>query len=326
MKPALLFALTLLQLPALGADPLPRPPGNGIENALGVYQALTGRTIVRTPVQVSFQDQLKLDTNRPLAELVRTVENWLKDRQITCQHFGEKFCAVVPTARAALLSRLPEPPKAGTDKALLAQGTIRMVAADLDQSLAIYRELTGRTILHSEPLSGFKIFLTSGSALSVNETIWAFEATYLLADLAVVKQGSNLVCIYPANWAGAGQLPQYNAKISEAPADVAAQALNIKPAPVWNRPLIPPPPGQPGPAKPAEPQIEPPVQLLEAYAKLTNRKAVHSLVNPEKYRFTLINPKPLTKAEAIFALETVAALHQLRFEVMDADRVTIQLQ
>ena len=64
-------------------------------------------------------------------------------------------------------------------------------------------------------------------------------------------------------------------------------------------------------------------QLLEMYADLLGREPVPLEPTVPRARVSLRTQTELTQSEAIFALETIAGLNHLAFELVEADKVRI---
>ena len=64
-------------------------------------------------------------------------------------------------------------------------------------------------------------------------------------------------------------------------------------------------------------------QLVQRYAELTGREALPLQADLGRAKFSIRAQQELTPAEAVFALEAVAALNNLRIKLVDGNKVQI---
>ncbi len=65
------------------------------------------------------------------------------------------------------------------------------------------------------------------------------------------------------------------------------------------------------------------IKLLDTYSELLGREALPLAKTTPETKFSLRIPKQLTQAEAIFMLEAIAALNNLKLELVGENQVQI---
>lgn len=208
----------------------------------------------------------------------------------------DKFVLVLRPNDVQVLPSLAELPVAGAaQEEVFPPGLIKFLEADLLQVLDVYQELTGRTVLRPGWMPLAKITVRSQTPLTRSEAIWMLDALLLFANIAMVPEGEKFVFAVPP--AKTTKLPKFERE--------AATAKTTRSS-------------VPGSIKFQDADRE---QVLEAYASLLGRNPVPLDRTVPAVKISLRTQTQLDRAESIFALEAMAALNHLAFELVGADKV-----
>ena len=119
----------------------------------------------------------------------------------------EHGASLLMTAPAPSVARPAEPevqtyssfdrPDAKRDREKLPAGFLQLQQADVSQVLAIYQELSGRTVLRPEALPAVKITLRSQTPLSRREALQALDTALAENHIATVLMGTKFVQVVP---------------------------------------------------------------------------------------------------------------------------------
>ena len=197
------------------------------------------------------------------------------------------------------MAAIPGPPttKAGPGEDVFGAGMIKFQDSDLLQVLLIYQDLTGRTVLRPETLPVTKINVRSQTPMTRREAVWLLDAVLSVNGIRMTPESEKFVFAAPKSRTQA--LPKFDPQAATAKA----------------RKTVPPVPLKFAQADATE--------LLGIYAYLLGCKAVPLERNFPTAKFSLLGQGQLTQAEAIFALEAVASLNNLRLQVTGEDAVEI---
>ncbi len=269
-----------------------------LELVLEVYQRLSGRTVIPSPQLPQASLDLKSGPALAAAEAVKLLDQALAAKGVTMKPAGDKFVFAVPADQAPQLAAIPPPPTAAISGGeTFPPGLLKFTQADLLQALDIYAELSSRTVLTPNNLPVGKITVRSQTPLTRTEAIWLMGASLSVAGVAMVPESDKFVFAVPLSRTNG--LPHFDPQAAAAKAKKAAPPGTIRLAG-------------------ADPE-----KLLALYAAVLGREPLPVEPQTPRARVSLRSPKELGQPEAIFALEAVAALHNLRLELVGADQVRI---
>ena len=267
---------------------------------LEIYQELSQRTVLR-PYNLA-GTKLDLQTKRlSEAEALRALEHVFLAKGITTEPRGEKFVFAVRTAQTNRLSFIADPPATSSGGEIFPAGLIKFQDADLSQVLEIYQELTGRTVLKPSSLVGAKVSLRTQTELTRTEAIWVLDAALGLADVAMVPQGGKFVFALPG--IENPQVPGFD------PNPVPASVQTNDPFPA-------------GLIKFQDADL---AQVLSAYARLLGREPLPVAPIIPAVKMSVRTQTQLTRAEAVFALDALAAVNRLKFDLIEDNQVQVSL-
>jgi hypothetical protein len=269
-----------------------------LTQVLEIYQTLSGRTVLRPASLPEAGISIRTQTELTRAEAVQALDSILSANGIATRPRGDKFVFVVQTSQTNRLSAIPESPAPDADEDLLRSGLIKFDAADLRQVLDIYEELWGRTVLQSENLHG-KFTFRNQTGLTRAEAIWAMNAMLSLADIAMIPEGNKFVFALPG--IESPQAPAFDAN----PVSPTVNAQEVLPA---------------GMIRFQSADIS---QVLPVYATLLGRKPVPPDRTVPAVKVSIRTQTELTRAEAVFALDALAAINRLKFALVEDDKVTV---
>ena len=185
----------------------------GPPQILHLYQEVAGRSLLRPERLPDFQLSLRSKDIVTAADFLKGVERALAEKGIIIRPDGEKFAIaaaqdadfqkITPQARQ-LTERLGKSHGKSSTEApeeLLPAGIIDFRAVDLNQALAIYQELTGRTVLWAPPLPCSTMILRTQTTLTRSEVIYAFNAVLALNDISVLAEGEKFLLVVPTTQA-----------------------------------------------------------------------------------------------------------------------------
>jgi len=270
---------------------------------LGVYQDLQGFTVLRAPSVPDFKLTLKSEGPLSRPEAAALLEKAFRDQGLFLTLRSPKFAVATTFSqkrRAELLPAPPSPPSTNAPAPAgekFPPGLIRFQEADDRQVLEVYSELTKRMVLRSPEAYSTKISLRSQTELTRAEAQWLLEAALSLGGTALVPEGERFVFALPmARRVGAPKLA----------ANPLAAAVKAGPFP-------------PGTLMFDQASGS---QVLAIYAELIGRKPVNTGVPP--LSISLRSQFPLTRAEVLYALDAMAAMHHLRFVAVGEDQVKLE--
>jgi len=275
-----------------------------MESVLDVYQEFAGRTVLRSPLLASFRLTVKTGPV-PVDQAVKVLDKSLAESGVIMAPHGEKFVIAVPAHDAAKLEALPAAPetKVGSGD-VIPPGVIKFAEADIVPVLNIYQDLAGRTLLRPTPLPGLRISLKSQTELTRAEAIHMLDVLLALGGLPTRPDGDEFVFVVPSR-----ELPYLPAIMAQRKTPPVPDGPAAKPADLL-------------PAGQLRFNEADPVQVLNVYSALTGRTAVrHDATLAVK--ITVRPQTDLTRREAIYALDALAALNQLKFLPVGDSEVTV---
>ena len=232
------------------------------------------------------------------ADAAVLLEKALVDQEMLVQPEGDKFVLLIPVGQARLLAPIPELPSLdAVPDEIIPAGIIKFQDTDLLQVLDIYGDLTGRTLLRPNSLPPTKISVRSQTSLARKEAVWLLDALLAVSGIAMAPEGRNFVFAVPTS--RMHNLPKFKENIAAAKATKVAppQKMRFDDASV--------------------------TKLVEAYGHLLGREPAPVDKYMSAVKFSFHTQKELSQAEAIFAVEAVAALNNLRLELVGDDQVQI---
>jgi len=265
---------------------------------LEVYQMLSGRTVLRPSnlpgIRIDLQTE-RLSTT----DALRVLDQLLMAKGVVTRTRGDKFVFVVQASQTNRLSLIPDPPAAAPGVEVFPAGLIKFQDADVSQVLEICQELRGRTLLKPSNLPAAKISVRSQTEMTRDQAIWMLDAVLALADIAMIPHGDKFAFVL-SGIENPG-VPRIEAK----PLSPAFNAQEVLP---------------PGLLKFQNADIS---QVLAVYASLLARKPLPVDRTTPAVKMTIRTQTSLTRAEAISALDTVAALNRLQFVLVGDDEVKV---
>ena len=275
--------------------------GASLRQALDIYQRLTGRNVVQAPNLVHFPVQLQSAPGTSLEDAAREIEKVLKRNETLLQRRGEQFAFAILPKHQAIVEKIPEPPSPAPPNSsgeTFPPGLMKFTDADVSQVLDVYSELAGRTILRPNALPSQKVTLKSHTSLTRPQAIWMLEASLRLGGVTIAPSGDKFTFVVPADRAGG--VPAV---------DLTAVEAKIKK------------PSEPGHLNIHEGTIQ---DLLNTYSAVLGREPLPIPPEVPRTEFSLRTQAPLTVVEKAFALEAIAALNYLAFDVVGTDHVAIR--
>jgi hypothetical protein len=248
----------------------------------------------------------------------------LLNQKILLQDFGDKFTVAVTPLQTNLLAairplsaRVANKPLAQLGNGeLVGPGPIRYLATDVSLALGSYANLSERTALRPSILPDIKITLLSQTACRRDEAAWMYETALRLAGLAVETRGDKFVYVGPPELAG--RVPQFPPDAAKGETKFTARIVSVNTIPLPRKPRGPPPPKNPPPPSHH-------LQLLKLYSEVTGRVPIVAGPEPVDIKVIFETQTGLTAGEMIYALESVAALNNLKFDLVGEKGVRLVL-
>ncbi len=213
---------------------------------------------------------------------------------------------------APALSPAPPPRRlAGINRTNTPAPEIVLKDAGLEKVLALYQDFAGRTLLRA-PLSPRLSFTLSCAATNQAQTARALERALAEQGIFTVPDGDRFMIVAPKEMESAlraravkskSVLPGGAGQPSSSGANAAAQTESA-PARGQSREVVPA-----GMLDFRNAELS---QVLGFYADLTGRKFRQGERLPSVRQIQLRTPTPLTKAEVIYALDTVLKLRGIK--------------
>lgn len=259
-----------------------------VDTLLDLYQRLTSRTVLRAPGLPSATLTIVSRPGVGLTEALADVISALGTNGVLVKSAGEFFAFAVPNSRESSLSAIPPPPEGASPpiRQAISGNMMRFHQADSRQVLELYEELANRTVLRPNNLSGSPMTFKNETMLTRAQGVWMLEAMFQLQGLAVISGGNNLAIVAP--FARTNGLPRFAAfPLLQDTEPVGNQTLHLSSAS-------------------AE-------QFLKLYCSLAKKEFESVAPAVRNMRIDFRSRNSLARREAIFALETLAALNDLAF-------------
>jgi len=275
-----------------------------LESVLDLYQEFAGRTVLHSPLLASSRLTVKTGPV-PVPQVIKVLDKALAESSVIMAPHGKKFVIALPARDAAKLDALPAAPETTVGSSEeIPPGVIKFAEADLWPVLEIYQDLTGRTILRSSPLPYLKITVKTQTELSRADVIHLHDVLLALGGVCTRPDGDKFVFVVPSSQQQ--RLPAIMAQrktppVSDGP---AAKPADLQPA---------------GQLRFQETDL---VQVMNVYGVLTGRTAVWRDSTPA-VKLTLKSQTDLTRREAIYALDALAAVNHLKFLPVGDREVTV---
>ncbi len=270
-----------------------------LAQVLEIYQILSGRTVLRAASLPLTRISTRTQTELTRTEAVQALESILSMNGIANVPRGEKFVFVAQTNQVGRLSFISDPPADLPGAEFFPPGLIKFQEADVSQVFEICQELRGRTLLKPSHLPHFGISVRSQTQMTRDQAIWMLDAMLALGDIAVVPHGEKFFFALPGIENPA--LPAFEAN----PVSASVNAQENFPA---------------GLIKFQSADLS---QVLPVYAALLGRKPMTPDRTTPAVKLDIRTQTPLTRAEAVFALDALAAINRLKFVLVEDDKVTI---
>jgi hypothetical protein len=273
-----------------------------------VYQTISGRTVLASSRLPAVSIDFKTDAALSAGETLKLVEEMLAKNGLAAIPRGENFVFITTKEQAESIQAYPGPPSSVAQQdnfggEVFPAGLVRFGDAEILQVLDLYQELTGRTVLRPNNLPAAKISVRTQTSLTRAEATWMLEARVYLENFKVVDEGEKFTYVVPAN--ARYSLPQFDANTfakrigkgvntNEVISTGSANFIN------------------------AEPQ-----QLLNLYAGISGRKTLPLEKALPLFKCSLRSQKGMTRVESLFALEALAAINGLQFQMVGDNEVTL---
>jgi len=268
---------------------------------LDIYQDLAERTVFRSPslphVTIDLRSGGPLSPEAALVELTQA----FAVKSVEIVPHGTKFAFAVPASQLAQVRKIRPPEEAdpNSPEEKLPAGLLRFTEADLDQVLEIYQELTGRTVISAANRPRSKITLRSQTPLTRREAAYALETAILMGGVRISAHQDKFVVVQSS--LSAEPPRKFLSNQSAAP---TSTALNV-------------------PAGHLELREARPEKFLKLYAGLLGRDALPVESTLPIQRLTVRSQTPLTTAEAVYALDALAAVNRLQFLLVGDKQVKL---
>jgi hypothetical protein len=272
----------------------------GLEPVLDLYQMLGNHTVLRPPQLTSFRIDLQSEAGLSSAQAAQTLEKVFGDNGLIVEHRGE-FVFIIPSSKINALLGVPNPPESATTgkrspaPGAFPPGLVKFQESDLTQVLDFFAELGDKILLTSSFLPPMKITVRSQTSMTRKETMWMMNALLRLGEVSTVSAGKDFMFVVPAD--RVKTLPTYDDKALAGKASDKGGSLQLRFA---NASLK---------------------DLLGFYAELTGRQALPIPPELPQVRLSFQGRKPLAQPDCIFALESLAALNNVRFQFVGEKQV-----
>jgi hypothetical protein len=277
--------------------------GADLEQVLSLYADLSQRTVLRSATLPAPTIKLRTRTTLTRQEALYAIATVLALNGVCLVDDGTKFVQAMPMPqKAETHAPKPEP---GAE--LMPAGMISFNRSELNQVLAIYAELSQRTILRPATLPQPSVSLKNVCALTHEEAEYALKTVFELNGVCVVDDGAKFAQAVP-------RALRAQVKSNSPKREPGAEPIDPKTLPSVgaSRPQTPP----------AETDRNPAQQLLRLYADLAGKQAALS-TNFDQASIWFHISTPLSKSELLYAIETTFALNG--FTIIPVDDHSIRL-
>jgi hypothetical protein len=263
---------------------------------------LGDQTIIRPPQLTSFRIDLQSEAGLSSAQAAQMLEKVFSDNGLIVEHRGD-FVFIVPSEKINALLSVPSPPEAeakGKQSPALGvfpPGLIKFQETDLSQVLDVFAELSDKNLLNAPGLSAVKISMRSQTAMNREQAVWMMRAAMRLGEVATVAAGKDFMFVAPADQVKT--LPRYDEKALAAKAAAKGGLSQLR---FVNASLK---------------------DLLGFYAEMIGRQALPIPAEIPHMRISFQGRKPMAQPDCIFALESLAALNNVRFQFVGEKEVRV---
>jgi hypothetical protein len=249
---------------------------------LELYQQLSGRTVLRgpglPPNRVDLISDPRLDAQQAVAVLVET----LSTNRVLVQPAGGLFAFAVRASELKTLDFIPAPGPVGNGPSnVIPRNMFQFFKGDLRQLLDVYGELADLTVLHGDDFAQRHVTVRNETPLTRAEGIWLTEALMQLPGISISHEGENLALVMPFSRTNRVERLATKPLLRDESAVPVTQLREASGSPE---------------------------KFLKLYCEVAAKRV--GSVDPAviQVRFECQGMKSLTRREAIYALETVAAL------------------
>ncbi len=273
-----------------------------LDQVLDLYQMLANQTVIRPPQLTLFRIDLQSEAGLSSAQAAQRLEQVFSDNGLIVEHRGN-FVFVVPSEKINSLLSVPNPPEATTyaqkSPALevFPPGLIKFQETDLIQVLDFLAELSDKNLLSTRALPPGRVTIRSQTAMNRLQAVWMMTAALRLGEIATVPAGKDFMFVVPPE--RVKTLPTYDEKTltAKAAAKVGLSQLRFVNASLKD--------------------------LLGFYAEMIGRQALPIPAEIPQMRISFQGRKPMAQPDCIFALESLAALNNVRFQFVGEKEVGV---
>lgn len=298
---------------------------------LDLYANLTGKTVLMSSALRLAPDNALSDVPSDKSTAIAKIENELSEQGIAVLQDGPHFVIVFPERQRNFLTNAPlrgAALAAQTSPETMRAGAVNFINTELGQVLAIYSDISRRTILRPFVLPAPTVRLKSTCPLSRAEVVYALATVFALNGIAVVEDGEKFAQVVATAQRSLVTLraprPEPTAKLLD-PNQVMATGNFDLPHPVsqmerdlerWRKALYEFLHYQGAPDRSAQ-------RLLALYASLAGKTAELSNAFDGIPIWFHVNT-PISKSELMYAIETTFHLNRLALVEADDQRVRLE--
>jgi hypothetical protein len=270
-----------------------------LSQVLDMYQELSARTVLAPTALPGAAFDLKTE-KISRKDALTVLEETLRWKGIVMVPRAAKFVFAVRSSEVEKLSIIPEPPGDAPESGeVFPPGLIKFQNTEVHQALEIYQELSGRTLLEAARRTFPKITVRTQTELRRGEAVWLMSALFALADIAVIPSGEKFAFVFPG--VETAQIPG----IDTNPAVARMQRKDPLPA---------------GMIRFNSADLD---NVLRVYAALIEREPLPVDRTTPAVKLSIRSQTALAPAEAVFALDALAAANRLRFVLVGEKQVKI---
>jgi hypothetical protein len=270
-----------------------------LSQVLDIYQELSARTVLAPTALPGAAFDLKTE-KISRKDALTVLEETLRWKGIVMVPRAAKFVFAVRSSEVEKLSIIPEPPGDAPESGdVFPPGLIKFQNTEVHQALEIYQELSGRTLLEATRRTFPKITVRTQTELRRGEAVWLMSALFALADIAVIPSGEKFAFVFPG--VETAQIPG----IETNPAVAQIQRKDPLPA---------------GMIRFNSADLD---NVLRVYAALIEREPLPVDRTTPAVKVSIRSQTALAPAEAVFALDALAAVNRLKFVLVGEKQVKI---
>jgi hypothetical protein len=273
-----------------------------LDQIIILLQTLAGRTIISSPSSRNGSLDLTTPPLGSRSKAVEALENALAAEGLVLKHASDKFTLLAGSSESNVVESIPKVPQtvdpakaASASSDVIPAGMISFTDTDLQQVLAIYQDITDRAVIRGN--AGGKIMVRSGTSVNRSELTWMLDTVIRLTGVIMIPESNKFVFALAPSQTNA--LPRFN---REKALGKAMKGLD------W----------QPRPLKLVNADFQ---LLIELYAAVLGRKTIPRQDGlPNRYLY-FNSQTPLDQAETVYALEALAWVNNVAFELVPPDKV-----